>query len=85
MTNMEYQVERLELANLLLKGKKIVDIRYASEEEVEAMGWSEDFIVFTMEDGTMFYPSKDHEGNDAGVIFLQEKVSLDGPILFHQF
>jgi hypothetical protein len=85
MANMEYQVERLELANLLLKDKKIVDIRYASEEEVETMGWSEDFIVFTMEDGTMFYPSKDHEGNDAGVIFLQEKVSLDGPILFHQF
>ena len=85
MTNMEYQVERLELANLLLKGKKIVEIRYITQDELDVMGWSESCIVFIMEDGTMFYPSKDHEGNDAGVIFLQEQVSLNGPVLFHQF
>jgi len=85
MTNMEYQVERLELANLLLKGKKIVEIRYTTQDELDVMGWSESCIVFIMEDGTMFYPSKDHEGNDAGVIFLQEQVSLNGPVLFHQF
>ena len=85
MTRLENQIERLELANSLLKDKKIVEIRYASEEEVEGMGWTEDFLVFRMEDGTSFYASRDHEGNDAGVIFLQEPVSLKGPLLFHQF
>jgi hypothetical protein len=38
-----------------------------------------------MEDGTSFYASRDHEGNDAGVIFLQESISLGGPLMFHQF
>ena len=85
MTRLENQIERLELANSLLKDKKIVEIRYASEEEVEGMGWTEDFLVFRMEDGTSFYASRDHEGNDAGVIFLQESVSLKAPLLFHQF
>ena len=85
MDRLEYEVERLELANLLLKDKKIVEIRYATEEEVEEMGWNDSFIIFRTEDGISFYSSRDHEGNDAGAIFLQEPVSLKGPLLFHQF
>lgn len=85
MTILEYQVERIELANSLLTGKKIKSVRYASQEELEDMSWDGELIVIEMEDGTLFYPSRDHEGNGPGVLFLQEGSSLNGPIMFHQF
>lgn len=85
MTHLEYQTERIELANKLLVGKKIKQIRYASQEELEDMMWDGDLVIFEMEDGTLFYPSSDEEGNGPGTIFLQEGVSLEGPMLFHQF
>jgi hypothetical protein len=85
MNRLEHEVERLELANLLLKDKKIVEIRYSTKEEIKEMGWHEAFIIFRTEDGVSFYPSRDLKGNEAGVIFLQEPVSLKGPLLFHEF
>lgn len=79
----EYRVEQLELAQKIFQGKRIKQVRYATEEETEALGWSDDVIILETEDGTLFYPSKDSEGNDLGVLFVQE--ALDGPTMFHQF
>jgi len=77
----EYQTENLKLANSLLLGKKIKLVRYASEKELKTMMWDgEDLIVIVMEDGTLFYPSRDHEGNGPGVLMLQTQSEE-----FHQF
>jgi hypothetical protein len=79
----EYHIEQLELAKKIFEGKRIKQIRYATEEETEALGWSDDVIIFETEDGTLFYPSQDSEGNGPGVMFVQE--ALDGPTMWHQF
>ncbi len=79
----EYRVEQLELAKKIFQGKRIKQVRYATEKETSALGWSDDVIIFETEDGTLFYPSQDHEANDLGVMFVQE--ALDGPLVFHQF
>lgn len=79
----EFRVEQLELAKKIFEGKRIKQIRYANQNETEALGWSDDVIIFETEDGTLFYPSRDAEGNDLGVMFVQE--ALDGPVTFHQF
>ena len=79
----EFRVEQLELAKKIFEGKRIKQVRFATQEETEGLGWSDDVIIFETEDGTLFYPSKDSEGNDLGVLFVQE--ALDGPTMFHQF
>lgn len=84
LTMLEYRVQRLELAKKIFEGKRIKQVRYASEEEMLGLGWDgEDVTVFETEDGTLFYPSQDGEGNGPGVMFVQE--ALDGPVMFHQF
>ena len=79
----EFRVEQLEIAKKIFEGKRIKQVRYASQEETEAMGWDDDVIIFETEDGTLFYPSRDSEGNGPGIMFVQE--ALDGPTVFHQF
>lgn len=83
-TMLEYRIQRLELAKKIFEGKRIKQVRYASEEEMLSLGWDgEDVAIFETEDGTLFYPSQDGEGNGPGVMFVQE--ALDGPTVFHQF
>lgn len=50
--------------------KKIVDMRYLTKEEAEMLGWVKRSVVFQLDDGTFFFPSKDDEGNDAGALFF---------------
>jgi LPS O-antigen subunit length determinant protein (WzzB/FepE family) len=79
----DYKLDQLKLAKKIFEGKRIKQVRYATEKETEDLGWSDDVMVFETEDGTLFYPSMDSEGNDLGVMFVQE--ALDGPVMFHQF
>jgi len=81
---LEYQVERVEAANSVLVGKKIKQVRYASQEELEDMMWDDDLFVVELEDGTLLFPSRDHEGNGPGVMFVQEPPSKEQST-FHQF
>lgn len=52
-----------------IKGKKIIDVRQMSDAEMEEEGWDTRAIVLVLDDGTILYPSKDEEGNDAGALF----------------
>jgi hypothetical protein len=79
-TIVEYQVERMELAQDIFVGKKIKSVRYASQEELEDLHWDDELIVLELEDGTLFYPSRDGEGNNSGVLFVQPPSAE-----FHQF
>jgi len=51
--------------------KKIVDIRWMTTEEADAMGWGDAPVVLILEDGTQLFPSRDDEGNGAGALFGQ--------------
>ena len=66
------EIEKLwnSKAENLLKGKKIVDVRYMTEKERDMLGWNSRCIIIVLDDGTAFYPSKDDEGNDAGALFV---------------
>tara|TARA_R110002074_G_scaffold64529_2_gene154061 strand:- start:1241 stop:1489 length:249 start_codon:yes stop_codon:yes gene_type:complete len=53
----------------LLLNRTIVKVRYLTDEEVEDLGWYAKAIVLHLDDGTLIYPSRDDEGNDAGALF----------------
>lgn len=65
-------------ANKHLKGRKIVEIRYLTTQEMKGMGWMYRSIILILNDGTMILPSRDDEGNDAGALFGQTKGGKDG-------
>lgn len=53
----------------LLKGKKIVDVRYMTQEEANEFDWDSKAIVMQLDDGTLIFPSMDSEGNGPGSLF----------------
>ena len=59
----------VDLAAFLLKGKKITEVRYMTKEEAAQMGWGRRPVVLELEDGSLFWPSRDDEGNEAGAMF----------------
>ena len=60
--------EKKEWSNrfAFLYGKKIVGVRYLTEEETEASGWYSAPIVIELSDGSALIPQADDEGNDGG-------------------
>lgn len=81
----EYQVKMVELAQDLFVGKKIKSVRYASQEELEEMGWDDDFVILELEDGTLLYPIRDAEGNGPAILSVQIPGTNVGPAEFHFF
>lgn len=57
-----------------LVGKKIIEVRQMTEEEVEYEGWpgAGDDTVLVLDDGTRVYASCDPEGNMPGALFVRE-------------
>ncbi len=60
-----------EYGNKHLKGRTIKDVRYLTTIEMKGMGWHRKSIVLELSDGSLLFPSKDDEGNDAGALFGQ--------------
>jgi hypothetical protein len=48
---------------------KIVAIRPMTKAEQSAEGWRRPATVLVLDNGTLLYPSRDSEGNDAGALF----------------
>jgi hypothetical protein len=67
----KYDKQWTEYAEKHLKGKKIVAVRYMTEQEKEDHMWYYRGLVIQLDDGSLIYPSADDEGNDAGAIFGQ--------------
>ena len=61
------------IAKELLLGKKIVNVRYMTKEEMGQMGWYGRSVAFQTEDGLWFFPSRDDEGNDGGALFTSDE------------
>ena len=62
-----------EYATKHLKGRTIVDVRYLTDIEMKGMGWHNKSIVLELSDGSLLFPSRDDEGNDAGALFGQSR------------
>ncbi len=60
-----------EYAEKHLLGRTIVGIRYLTDKEVEDMGWYQSSVVFILDNGSLFFPSADDEGNNGGTLFGQ--------------
>ena len=51
-----------------LEGRKIVEVRYLTDEEAASMGWSRSSLAIFLDDGSNIVPMSDDEGNDAGAL-----------------
>jgi hypothetical protein len=71
-TKMDTTQRWTKVAQDVLKGKTIVDVRYLNDEEMKMMGWYKRPICFFLNDGTSCILSADDEGNDGGVLFYGE-------------
>lgn len=60
-----------------LVGRTIIAVRYMSQQEVEDLGWYCAGVVLQLDGGSLIYPSRDDEGNDAGALFGQTKDGKD--------
>jgi hypothetical protein len=73
MTATEHMTKhyRSEFAHLI--GRKIIDVRAMYDEEMELMLWDgERGAVLHLDNGGMFIPMQDPEGNGAGFLLVQE-------------
>ena len=72
--------EKKEWSNrfAFLYGKKIVGVRYLTEEETEASGWYSSPIVIELSDGSALIPQSDDEGNDGGALWIANSKSPKG-------
>lgn len=51
-----------------LAGRKIKCVRYALDDEVKAMGFHDAPVIIELDDGNIFYPLSDDEGNGPGAL-----------------
>lgn len=69
------------IAKAQLLGKKIVEVRYLSQEEADDLGWEERCVVIHLDDGNIILPSSDDEGNSAGAMFTNDTKNPTLPVL----
>lgn len=62
-------------------GRKIVAVRYMSQEEIESLGWDNRALVLQLDDGNLIFPSRDDEGNDAGALFTNSSICDTFPVI----
>lgn len=48
--------------------RKIVEVRYMTDEECNRLLWNHTGVVLVLDNGTTVYPARDAEGNDAGAL-----------------
>lgn len=55
-----------------LAGKVIKEVRWMTEEEVQASHWGRSAPVIVFDDGDVMYPMQDDEGNGPGALMLNK-------------
>ena len=72
LENEQLYKEKKEWSNrfAFLYGKKIVGVRYLTQEETEASGWYSSPIIIELSDGSALIPQSDDEGNDGGALWI---------------
>jgi hypothetical protein len=56
----------VEDASNMLVGRKIVEVRPMTQEELDASMWHRGGLVLVLDDGITLWPSQDDEGNGPG-------------------
>ena len=62
-----------EKASKMLTGAQIKSVRYATEAEMNQIGWSKRPLIIVLDNGVQIYASSDDEGNEAGSLFTNIK------------
>lgn len=73
MSKLQLEAKWLKDSQELLENRVIVLVRYMTEEESESLGWDHRPIVLQLDDGNVVFPAKDPEGNEAGVLYTNDK------------
>jgi hypothetical protein len=68
-------------ASKLLLGRKIVEVRYMTDDEAADSGFEERSVQITLDNGLIIYPSRDDEGNGAGALFTTDPKTPVLPVL----
>lgn len=68
-----------EKAREKLLGRKIVKVRYMTDEEREMMGWYRRTVVLHLDNGDLVFAASDDEQNSAGSLSLNDGTVL--PVL----
>jgi len=68
-------------ASALLLKRKIVAVRYISQDEADAFGWSRRSVAFRLDNGVWVFASSDDEGNEAGALFTTDKDTGTLPVI----
>jgi hypothetical protein len=71
MRNKQLEKAWTNIAKKVLIGRKIVEVRYLTDEEIEALDWYEKSLVFVLDNGTICFISSDDEGNGGGSLYYQ--------------
>lgn len=69
------------VAARMLIGRKIVAVRYMTNEEAVELGWHMRAIVLVLDDRTMLFPQCDDEGNSAGALGTTNRQNPVLPVL----
>ena len=56
-----------------LVGRKIIKVRYMTDEEQKDFCWNCKPICIQLDDKEWLFPSTDDEGNDAGALFSSDE------------
>lgn len=67
-------------ANVLL-GRKIVRVRYVTEQEMRDLYWHKSAVVMELDNGTLVYPAQDDEGNGPGALFTSNENTPVIPVI----
>ena len=63
-----------------LIGRTIVGLHWLGVDECNAVGISKSPLALTLDDGTLFWPMADDEGNEGGALFFQTPAGKKGYI-----
>jgi len=64
-------MKTIEVTQIALAGRRIVEVRAMSARELESEGWPPDETVpvLVLDNGAILFPSRDEEGNGPGALF----------------
>jgi hypothetical protein len=69
MNTVELKKKWAKDAKKHLKGRRIVNVRWMTQGEVDDLGWYAAAPVLELDNGIALYCSQDDEGNGAGALF----------------
>lgn len=77
----DYDKHWTDIAKDQLLNRKIVDVRYLSQDEADDLGWTHRPVVIHLDDGNLLFASCDDEGNEGGALFTNNQANPVLPVM----